>query len=562
MTSESVSGPAALYRLTHSEEIPSDLSVREQRLLDGALTFHALMAPGRRLHLHFYDGTWESLPRLTDDSSFNGLSRAFRARLFDAEMESLVAPEGRATLPAEEESIHLAGHAARHLHVSRDEVIAYDPPRHKPTDPIRRFARAVRARTPLMYDELRDVELLRHRRSYTTRAVRRDYAAEFEPGGAHDDTRIVPVPPAPADAVKAVLFGLHWFELGGAERWAFESVRIARDAGFLPIVLSNRDSHQPWISRPELDGALIIPFSEATVKSQTAGVEELLRAILRTFDVRGVVVHHNQWMYDRLDWIALSRPGIPIVDSTHIVEYRGGGFPLSSVLVDAAITIHHTISPKLAQWMTETQGVAAERVVMAPLGGLTVEPGDATFRRRVLGAPFTVAFVGRMARQKAPEVFVEAVHRVSKSAVPMRFIMHGDGEMATWVTDVIRGAGLEGVIERRTSAIPVAATLDEADLLVVCSHNEGLTLTTLEAIAHGLPVISTDVGAQSDIIPARGLVPRNVHLAVRHIAKKVTWLAEDETARELLWEEERAAEQQLTHHSSASEWFSTEVSAW
>ncbi|WP_298743340.1 glycosyltransferase [uncultured Microbacterium sp.] len=562
MTSESVSGLAALYRLTHSEEIPADLSVREKRLLDGALNFHALMAPGRRLQLYFYDGTWESLPRLTDDSSFNGLSRAFRARLFDAEMESLVAPEERVTLPAEEESIHLAGQAARHLHVSRDDVIAYDPPRHIPTDPLRRVARAIRARTPLMYDEVRDVELLRHRRSYTARAVRRNYAAEFAPGGVHDDTRIVPASPAPDGAVKAVLFGLHWFELGGAERWAFESVRIAREAGFLPIVLSNRDSHQPWISRQELDGALIIPFSEATVLSQTAGIEELLRAILRTFDVRGVVVHHNQWLYDRLDWIALSRPDIPIVDSTHIVEYRGGGFPLSSVLVDDAITIHHTISPKLAQWMTETQGVAAEKVVMAPLGGLTVEPGDATFRHRVPGAPFTVAFVGRMARQKAPEVFVQAVHRLMNSTVPMRFIMHGDGEMATWVTDVIRGAGLEGVIERRTSAIPVAATLDEADLLVVSSHNEGLTLTTLEAIAHGLPVISTDVGAQSDIIPTRGLVSRNVHLAVRQIEKKVTWLAEDETARELLWQEEHAAEQQLTRHASASEWFAREVSAW
>lgn len=562
MTSESVSGRAALYRLTHSEEVPSDLSVREQRLFEGALNFHALMAPGRRLQLHFYDGTWESLPRLTDDSSFNGMSRAFRARLFGAEMESLVAPEDRAALPAEEASIHLTGHGARHLHISRDEVIAFDPPRYVPTDPLRRVARAIRARAPLMYDEIRDVELLRHRRSYTSRAARRDYAAEFAPGGAHDDTRIVPAPPAPDGAPKAVLFGLHWFELGGAERWAFESIRIAREAGFLPIVLSNRDSQQPWISRPELDGALIIPFSEATVLSQTAGVEELLRAILRTYDVRGVVVHHNQWLYDRLDWIALSRPDIPIVDSTHIVEYRGGGFPLSSVLVDDTITTHHTISPSLARWMTETQGVAADKVVMAPLGGLTVEPGDATFRPRVPGAPFTVAFIGRMARQKAPEVFVEAVHRLAGSPVPMRFIMHGDGDMATWVTDVIRGAGLEGVIERRTSATPVAATLDEADLLVVSSHNEGLTLTTLEAIAHGVPVVSTNVGAQSDIIPARGLVSRNVHLAVRQIEKKVTWLAEDETARELLWQEEHAAEQQLTHHVSASDWFAKEVSAW
>lgn len=562
MTPESAISQPALFRLTHAEQIPSDLSVREQRLLEGALNFHALMAPGRRLQLHFYDGTWQSLPRLTDDSSFNGMSRSFRKRLFDAEMVSLVAPEDRPPAPAEQEAAGLVGHTARHLHISRDDVIAYDPPRDTAPDLTRRMLRAIRARTPLLYDELRDIELIRHRRSYTSRAPRRDYAAEFAPGGIHEDADLVLASNAPEGAAKAVIFGLHWFELGGAERWAFESVRIARDAGYLPIVLSNRDSHQPWISRPELDGALIIPFSEATVLSQTAGVEELLRAILRTYDVRGVVVHHNQWLYDRLHWIARSRPKIPIIDSTHIVEYRGGGYPRSGAMVDDAMTLHHAISPKLARWLTDVQGIAADKVVMAPLGGLTVEPGDASFRPRVPGAPFTVVFVGRLARQKAPEVFVEAVRHLARVGARMRFIMHGDGDMASWVSDVIRGAGLEDVIERRTSSVPVSETLGEADLLVVASHNEGLTLTTLEAVAHGVPVISTDVGAQSDIIPARGLVTTNVHRAVRAIKKKVMWLAEDESARERLWQDERAAERRLTQHASASEWFAKEVRSW
>ncbi|MEZ5213472.1 MAG: hypothetical protein R2692_00915 [Microbacterium sp.] len=68
-------------------------------------------------------------------------------------------------------------------------------------------------------------------------------------------------------------------------------------------MLTNRESHHPWIDRPELDGALIIPFSEPTVLSQTDGVEQLLRALLASYDIRGVVVHHNQWLYDRLPWI-------------------------------------------------------------------------------------------------------------------------------------------------------------------------------------------------------------------------------------------------------------------
>lgn len=556
-----VLGQPAVFRLIEANELPADLSTRERRLLVGALNFHALMAPARELEFHAYDGGWDSLPRTTDDSTFDGLSRAYRTRLFSLAIQSLVVDESRSSGVSEKPALDLARGSTRHIHISRDDVLDFDPPRDISPDLARRVLRAVRARMPLIYDEARDLELLRHRGSYLRRARRRDYPAEFRAGGAHADGEIVIASPAPADAPKAILFGLHWFELGGAERWAFESVRIARDAGFLPVVLTNRDSHQPWVTRQELDGALIIPFSEPTAKSQTAGVEELLRSILRSFDVRGVVVHHNQWLYDRLHWLALSRPDMPIMDSTHIVEYRGGGFPLSSVLVEEVISRHHVISPSLKRWMTDVQGVDAEKIVMAPLGGLTVEPRSAKFRHRD-GEPFTVAFIGRMARQKAPEVFVELAHRLKGSRHPLRFVMHGDGEMSTWVEDIIRTEGLTEVIHRRDSSVPVSLTLDEAHLLVVPSHNEGLTLTTLEAIAHGVPVISTDVGAQSDIIPDRALVPRFVHRAVHALAEKVEWLAGDEGERERLWNDEREAEKNLMSTRTATEWFAQEVGSW
>lgn len=562
MKLESVLGQHALFTLTDDAAIPAGLSERERRLLVGALNFHALTAPGRELEAHLYDGTWELEPRTTDDATFDGLSRIFRRRLYSLRFRSAVPAEERRHIRAEAEADALIDLPQRHLYVSSDAVLDYDPPRHLARDPLRRVLRAVRARTPLLYDEARDLELLRHRRSYMRTAHRRRYDEEFAPKGHHSDSEIVPVGPAEEGAVPAVLIGIHWFELGGAERWAFETIRLVREAGFLPIVISNRDSHQPWITRAEADGALIIPFSEHIARSQTPGVEQMLRSLLRSFDIRGVVLHHNQWLYDRLHWIRRSRPDIPIVDSTHVIEYRGGGFPVSSVMVDDVITAHHVISPSLKAWMTEVQGVSAAKVVMAPLGGLTVAPRDAVFRPRDPERPFTVTFVGRTARQKAPEVFVEMVNRLGADGAGMRFILHGDGDMSTWVDDIIRNEGLVDRIERRSSRVPVDDTLTETDLLVVTSHNEGLTLTTLEAISHGVPVISTDVGAQSDLIPARALVPRNVHRAVSGLADKVRWLAADEGARERLWIDEREAEKRLLSAQTASSWFAGEVGSW
>lgn len=561
LTSHTVLGQAALFRVLQAPASLDTLSERERRLLVGAVNFHALMAPGRTLRVNLYDGGWEDLPRTTDDATFDGLSRAFRHRECTFEIESTVAAEHRVHLEAERDADALIDAGTRHLHISRDEVLDREPPRDAVQGALRGALRRVRNAAPLLYDQLRDAELLRYRRSLRRRAPRRDYEGDSAADGVHADRAVVAPAAAPADAPRAVLIGLHWFELGGAERWAFETVRIVREAGLLPIVLTNRESHHPWIDRPELDGALIIPFSEPTVLSQTDGVEQLLRALLASYDIRGVVVHHNQWLYDRLPWITRARPGIPVVDSTHIVEYRGGGYPRSSAVAADDITVHHVISPTLARWMRDVQGIPEERIVLAPLGGLTVDVKGARFRERTPGEPFTVSFVGRLARQKAPEVFVAMAARLHAADPGIRFIMHGDGELSPWVDHLVAANGLGAVLERRTSAVAVDRTLSDSHLLVVPSHNEGLTLTTLEAIAHGVPVVSTDVGAQADIVPASALLPRNVHRTVREGARVVAGLRDDQARREL-WRRERKAERALLKLQSASDWFTEEVRSW
>lgn len=555
-----VLGEPAVFVIVAGEELLGDLSRRERRLLVGALNFHALMTPGGQFLAHLYEGGANDLPRTTDDTTFTGRSRSFRRRVATLTVSSIVPPEADEGAPASDN-----GSAdVRHLLIPRDHVLEHDPPRDVPGTPMRRLLKCARTRAPLLYDEARDLELVRHRASYRRRAVRRAYLREFDQGGQHEGLKVALAPPAPQNSLRAAIFGVHWFELGGAERWALESVKIAREAGLLPIILSNRDSHQPWLERIELDGSIVIPFSEPTVDSQRPGVEEVLRQILRTFDVRGVMIHHNQWLYDRAPWLRLSRPDIPIIDSTHIIEYRGGGFPVSAVNADDYISAHHVISPSLREWMTNVQGIEPAKVVMAPLVGLTTDSVAQDVRAREEGEPFTVAFVGRMARQKAPEVFVAIADDLRQHIDPgqMRFIMHGDGELGEWVDSLISRRRLHGSIERRSSALPVSETLAQAHLLVVPSHNEGLTLTTLEALACGVPVVSTNVGAQADVIPAGALVHRNVHLAVRQLSRLVHDLSRDEKRRRKLWREEVSAARRLREAEAADQWLRMEMSTW
>lgn len=112
---------------------------------------------------------------------------------------------------------------------------------------------------------------------------------EIQPGGR--------VPNAP----KAVIVAMHWLQAGGAERWGMETIALAKEAGFIPIVLTDCDSHQPWITDPACDDALVLPLTQPL--QERVGDPTILRALFEQFDIRGILIHHCQWMYDRAWWV-------------------------------------------------------------------------------------------------------------------------------------------------------------------------------------------------------------------------------------------------------------------
>jgi len=200
-------------------------------------------------------------------------------------------------------------------------------------------------------------------------------------------------------------------------------------------------------------------------------------------------------------------------------------------------------------------------VHLAPLARLTTRELH-EFRPRAADAPFTLAYVGRLARQKRPYLFVRLVRTLVDAGLPVRAIVHGDGELAATTWREIRRAGLDDVVEFRPHTRPVADTWAEADLLVVSSLNEGLTLPTFEALASGVPVLSADVGSQRTIVGDSTLVPAAPAAFVRAAVATITALAASEDARRAVWEDERRRVDALAVHEDATSWMGRVIAGW
>ena len=355
---------------------------------------------------------------------------------------------------------------------------------------------------------------------------------------------------------------MHWFQAGGAERWALETVKLVRDAGFIPIVITDRDGHQPWIANPAFDDAILLPMTMPV--QERPGESPVLRALFEQFDIAGILIHHCQWMYDNAWWVKTHFPQTRIVDSLHIVEYYfHGGFPKESVAHDEWIDLHHVISPQLEHWLINDHQIAPEKVVDAPLVGLTADAKTPSFKERDKTKPFTVAYIGRMVRQKRPEAFILAAKAVN-AAYPgkVRFIMQGNGDMDAFSDMMIKRYGLEEVIERRTLDAPVAQTYRDADALLISSINEGITLTSIEAISAGVPVLSANVGSQETLIPPKGLCRRMTSNFVHDAKSALSHILNNEEDRRKLWESELARLQKFSELESAEAYFKKMLKEW
>lgn len=114
----------------------------------------------------------------------------------------------------------------------------------------------------------------------------------------------------------------------------------------------------------------------------------------------------------------------------------------------------------------------------------------------------TFVFIGRNERRKGLSELTGALVKIIKSASDgMKFHFIGNIDE----TDQLRSSCLEYHGELRDSN-QIISILDQCDCLVVPSYAEGMPTVILEAMARGLAIIGTDVGAVSRMIGGNGIL--------------------------------------------------------
>lgn len=110
--------------------------------------------------------------------------------------------------------------------------------------------------------------------------------------------------------------------------------------------------------------------------------------------------------------------------------------------------------------------------------------------------------VGRLVWIKGYDYLLEAFARVLRNGARFRATIIGDGPLRAAFEYSIEQLGLSGIVTLAGPMPPAAVIkrLRDADVFVLGSHNEGISNAVLEAMACGLPVVTTDSGGMREAV--------------------------------------------------------------
>lgn len=161
-------------------------------------------------------------------------------------------------------------------------------------------------------------------------------------------------------------------------------------------------------------------------------------------------------------------------------------------------------SPATRRILVAGYGVPAE-IISVALPGTDRTPGAAV-ARKAAGETINLLAVGSVVPRKGYDVLIEALARLPD--LDWQLVIAGDCKRDRATADELTASIARSRLEPRVylaGAVgehELAGLYRDADVFVLASRFEGYGMAYAEAIAQGLPVIGTRIGAVPDTVPA------------------------------------------------------------
>lgn len=305
---------------------------------------------------------------------------------------------------------------------------------------------------------------------------------------------------------KRVLWIVPQMVVGGADKFNLDAIAGLNKLGYKNYVVTTMHTDHVWRERFEKCTDEVYCLAEFL---NPVHFMEYVSYIIQSRQIDILIVSNSYAGYYMLPWIREHFSQLVIVDYLHLEEWywRAGGYARTSAAV-------HGITEKTYVCNSSTRKVLIDefgcdpRAVDCMYIGVDHQYFDKNkektgYLHERLGIAEDrpiVLFPCRISEQKRPFMVINIAQGVMKVIPDVAFVIVGDGSQLPELQQVIRKKRLKKHIYCNGASDNMRACYRDANAVLICSINEGLALTAYEACSMGVPVVSSDVGGQRDLI--------------------------------------------------------------
>ncbi len=313
---------------------------------------------------------------------------------------------------------------------------------------------------------------------------------------------------------RRIMFIIPWMVTGGADRVNLDLIEGLSNRGHDVTICATLSAVHNWeseFSRFTQD-IFVLPNLLSS-----ADFPRFLIYLIQSRKIDTVVVTGSTTGYQLLPYLNVFSSAVSFVDMCHVEEpnWLNGGHPRFGVGYQDFLNLNIVTTRHLSDWMVD-RGADRSQIHVMYTGVRAISLERSVVFRKMIRSELNISddipvivFAGRMCAQKRPEILAKILNGLKDRGLRFQSLIIGDGDHRPNFEQLIKQYGLVNHV-KMLGSVDHQRWLDiltTADILLMPSEYEGISITLLESMAAGVVPVVALVGGQEEIVdPQAGML--------------------------------------------------------
>ena len=300
------------------------------------------------------------------------------------------------------------------------------------------------------------------------------------------------------DKRKTILYMFPWMVVGGADYFNLDLIKRLDKDKYRAIILTTSPNDN--VLRQEFeDYAEVYDMSSFIDRINYLNFTDY---IISSRKVDLVFISNTLYGYYMIPYLKTKYPNIPFIDYIHSIDRADPrfGFGRASRDVDSYLYGTYCCNGFTRGQLINEFNKKNVNTIYIGTDSKKFDPSkyDSNKIKEEMNIPkdkIIISFIARLSREKRPKMFIKIAKKIHDKYPNTYFIIAGDGPLMNKVKSrVDDNFKVLGMIKDTEKVYAVS------DITINCSSLEGLALTSYESLSMGVPIVSSDVGGQTELI--------------------------------------------------------------